>query len=189
MLGPIVYLLLTYMLASIPTGPILATLYADTDVTAHGSGNIGATNVNRVLGRRFAVPTLAGDALKGFVPVFAASWVLDTPWFPGLVGLVAFSGHCWSAYLNFKGGKGVATAAGVTLALAPLSALLVATAWGATVMFTKRASLGALVGSVALPAVVGGLQPELLWVALLLGIGVLIRHRSNISRLIAGLEP
>jgi glycerol-3-phosphate acyltransferase PlsY len=188
-LGPLVYLLLTYMLASIPTGPILATLYADTDVTAHGSGNIGATNVNRVLGRRFAVPTLAGDLLKGLLPVAAAPWVLDNAWFPGLVGLVAFSGHCWSAYLSFRGGKGVATAAGVIFALTPLAALLVATAWGATVMFTKRASLGALVGAVALPSVVGGLHPDLLWVALLLGLGVLLRHRSNLSRLIAGLEP
>jgi len=177
------------MLASIPTGPILATLYADTDVTAHGSGNIGATNVNRVLGRRFALPTLAGDLLKGLIPVAVAPWVLDTEWFPGLVGLVAFSGHCWSAYLSFKGGKGVATAAGVMLALAPLSALLVATAWGACVMFTKRASLGAMVGAVALPSVVGGMHPHLLWVALLLGLGVIVRHRSNISRLLAGLEP
>jgi len=188
-LGPTVYLLLTYMLASIPTGPILATLYADTDVTAHGSGNIGATNVNRVLGRRFAIPTLVGDLLKGLIPVAAAPWVLDNAWFPGIVGLLAFSGHCWSAYLGFRGGKGVATAAGVMLGLAPLCTVLVATAWGAAVLFTKRASLGALVGVVALPSIVGGLQPDLLWVALLLALGVLLRHRSNISRLLAGLDP
>lgn len=188
MLGPLVFLLLTYMLASIPTGPVLATLYADTDVTALGSGNIGTTNVNRVLGRRFALPTLAGDVLKGLLPVLLAPSVLDNAWFPGVVGLVAFCGHCWSAYLDFRGGKGVATAGGVMLGLAPVAALLVATAWGATAMFTKRSSLGALVGAIALPSVVGGLHPELLWVSVLLGLGVLIRHRENISRLLAGTE-
>ncbi len=189
MLGPFVYLLLTYMLASVPTGPILATLYADTDVTRHGSGNIGATNVNRVLGHQFGVATLLGDLLKGLVPVAAAPYVFEPEWFAGLVGIVAFCGHCWSAYLGFRGGKGVATAAGVMLGLAPLSALIIGSAWGATVMFTKRASLGALVGVVALPSIVGGLKPDLLWVAMLLALGVLIRHRSNIQRLIAGLEP
>jgi len=188
LLGPIVYILLTYMLASVPTGPILATLYADTDVTEHGSGNIGATNVNRVLGNKFGLATLAGDVLKGLVPVLFAPYVYDPEWFAGLVALTAFSGHCWSAYLGFKGGKGVATAAGVMLGLAPLAALLVATAWGATVMFTKKASLGAIVGVVALPSIVGGLHPNLLWVALLLSVGVLVRHRSNISRLLSGLE-
>ncbi len=189
MLGPIVYILLTYMLASIPTGPILATLYADTDLTRHGSGSIGATNVNRVLGRRFAVATLVGDLLKGLVPVAAAPWVLEAEWFAGMVGVTAFCGHCWSAYLGFRGGKGVATAAGVMLALTPLSAILVAAAWAGTVMLTKRASLGALVGVVALPAIVGGLHHEFLWVALLIALGVLIRHRTNIHRLLAGLEP
>jgi len=77
----------------------------------------------------------------------------------------------------------------VMLGLAPLAALLVATAWGATVMLTKRASLGAIVGAAALPAIVGTMHPDLLWVAIVIGLGVLIRHRTNIQRLLAGLEP
>ena len=182
------YLLLTYMVASVPTGLVLGALLADVDITAHGSGNIGATNANRVLGRRVGALTLAGDFLKGFLPVALAGWVDAPGWYPGAVALVAFAGHCWSAYLCFRGGKGVATSAGAMAALAPVPTLLAALAWGAVVAATRRSSVGALVSIAALPLAVAWLAPAWLWCTGLLCIGVLARHHENIQRLMAGTE-
>lgn len=184
-----VFLLLTYLVASIPTGPILAALYADVDVTLHGSGNIGATNVHRVLGAKFGGATLAGDLAKGCIPVLLAPMVSDTPWFPGVVAITAFIGHCWSAYLEFRGGKGVATAAGALLALSPLVALFTAMVWMVTFLTIKRSSVAALAATAALPVLAAWLQPDQLWVCVVLALGVLQRHRDNIDRLLSGYEP
>lgn len=179
MLGPLLYLALSYLVGSVPTGPILATLYAATDLTQAGSGNIGATNVNRLLGRRFAIATLVGDVGKGLLPVLLSHTVLDAPWFAGLVAIAAFCGHCWSAYLCFRGGKGVATAAGGMLAIAPLATLLAATAWMGGLMLFKRSSKAAVVGAVAMIGFVLLVRPSALWIAGVLSMGVLFRHRSN----------
>ena len=184
-----VFIVLTYMVASVPTGPILATLYADVDVTQQGSGNIGATNVYRALGPKFGVATLIGDILKGLFPVLLSGLVSDLPWFPALIGLVAFTGHCWPAYLEFRGGKGVATAAGVLLGLAPFVALLTAGVWMLVFLAIRRSSAAALIATVSLPLFTLWLRNDLIWVTILLVIGVLQRHQSNIHRLIKGEEP
>ena len=184
-----VFVLFTYMVASVPTGPILATLYADVDVTQQGSGNIGATNVYRALGPKFGVATLVGDILKGLIPVLLGELVSDHAWFPATVGLVAFIGHCWPAYLEFRGGKGVATAAGVLLGLAPFVALLTAGVWMLVFLVLRRSSVAALLATLALPLFTLWLRADLIWVTLALVIGVLQRHRSNIQRIIRGDEP
>jgi glycerol-3-phosphate acyltransferase PlsY len=189
MIECIVYLALTYLIASIPTGPILSSLYADTDVTQHGSGNIGATNVHRVLGPRFGVATLAGDLIKGFVPVWVAPLATDVGWFPALVGLVAFIGHCWPAYLEFRGGKGVATVAGVLLALSPLLTLFAAIVWMATFLTLKRSSVAALAAAASIPILMIALLPEQLWAGAILAVGLIQRHRENIARMMSGNEP
>src|SRR5688572_18743217 len=121
---PVLYLLLAYLLASLPVGVILGVIYADLDPRDGGSGNIGATNVHRLLGWKLAAATLLGDAFKGWLPVVLAGYVVPGPAYAGLVAVAAFAGHCWSAFLDFRGGKGVATAAGVLLALAPLPTLI-----------------------------------------------------------------
>lgn len=177
------YLLLTYLVAAVPWGVLVATLTADVDIMSEGSGNIGATNVHRVLGRTAGALTLAGDVGKGFVPVLLSQVVIDDPFYGGLVALVAFAGHCWSPYLDFRGGKGVATAAGGMLALAPLPLVVVASAWVAVVLWTRKSSLGALVSVLLLPLVVGLLVPEALWTAVILAGGVVWRHKPNIQRL------
>ncbi len=184
-----VFLILTYMVASIPTGPILATLYADVDVTQKGSGNIGATNVYRTLGSRFGAATLMGDLLKGMVPVLLATLVSDRPWFPSAVGLVAFAAHCWPAYLEFRGGKGVATAAGVLFGLAPFVALLTTGVWMLAFLAIRKSSAAALVATVSLWLFAFWLRDDLLWVTALLTIGILQRHRGNIDRMLRGEEP
>jgi len=97
------YLILCYLLGSIPTGVIVATMTSNVDVRSQGSGNIGATNVTRVLGRSHGAFTLVGDLAKGLVAVGAAHWVRPTPAFLALAALAVFTGHCWSAYLAFRG--------------------------------------------------------------------------------------
>jgi len=183
------FVLFTYMFGAVPTGPILATLYADVDITAEGSGNIGATNVHRVLGPRFGIATLVGDLAKGFLPVVLAPYVSDWAGYPGVVALAAFAGHCWPAYLEFKGGKGVATAAGGMFALAPFVALLTAGTWMLAFLASRRASLAALMAAVLLPIFCLWLRPDLLFMAILLMLGLFHRHRSNIARLLSGQEP
>ncbi len=184
-----VFLILTYMVASIPTGPVLATLYADVDVTQKGSGNIGATNVYRVLGRRFGAATLLGDLFKGLIPVLLAVLVSDRPWFPAAVGLVAFVGHCWPAYLEFRGGKGVATAAGVLFGLAPFVALLTTGVWMLAFLVVRKSSVAALLATLSLWMFTFWLRDDLLWVTALLTMGILQRHRGNIDRILRGEEP
>ncbi len=183
------FVLFTYMFGAVPTGPILATLYADVDITAEGSGNIGATNVHRVLGPRFGIATLLGDLAKGFLPVLLAPYVSEWSAYPGVVALAAFAGHCWPAYLEFKGGKGVATAAGGMFALAPFVALLTAGAWMMTFLVSRRSSLAALVAAAFLPVLCLWLRPDLVVMAIILMLGLFHRHRSNILRLLSGQEP
>ncbi|RME22945.1 MAG: glycerol-3-phosphate 1-O-acyltransferase [Deltaproteobacteria bacterium] len=182
------WLLLSYLLGAFPTGVVLATLYADTDITARGSGNIGATNMYRILGRGFGLLTLGVDLLKGLVPVLVATTLLPSPLYAGLVGLAAFAGHCWSPFLDMRGGKGVATGAGVMLALAPGPALLAGLTWMLVVGATRRSSLGALVAVAVLPLLCLVLAPGATWEALALGLGITWRHRDNLARLRAGTE-
>lgn len=182
------YLFLTYLLASVPTGYLLAALYADVDLRTQGSGNIGATNAGRVVGTGVALVTLAGDAFKGWLPVMLASWLNPSGWFLGAVAVTAFLGHCYSGYLEFRGGKGVATVAGVMLALAPGATLLAALIWAGVVAGTRRSSLGALVAAGLLPLLVWWLSTEWLLLTLILAAGVVSRHRENIERLMAGSE-
>lgn len=182
------YLLLTYMVASIPTGAILSVLVADVDLRAHGSGNIGATNATRVVGRGVGALTLLGDALKGLIPVLLAPLVWSWGPYADAVALAAFVGHCWSAYLGFKGGKGVATAGGAMLALAPISTGITVAAWVAVVALTKRSSLGALTAVFLLPLLVSWFEPAHGPVTLLIALGVAWRHTDNIKRLLTGTE-
>jgi len=184
------WLLITWLLGSFPTGVVVGVLYADVDITAQGSGNIGATNMNRVLGRGYGAATLFLDLLKGFLPVLLAPLVLPQAGllYAGLVGLAAFAGHCWSPLLDFRGGKGVATSAGVMLALAPWATFLAAVIWILVVLATRKSSLGALVAVALLPVLTALFAPAATWVAVVLGLGVVLRHADNLRRLRAGTE-
>lgn len=189
MIEGLVYIFITYLVASVPTGPILSSLYADVDVTRHGSGNIGATNVHRVLGPRFGIATLLGDLLKGLFPVLLAPLVTDHVWFPPAVGIVAFAGHCWPAYLEFRGGKGVATIAGVLIGLSPLVALFASIAWMVTFLAFKRSSGAAIAAAVVVPPLMMAITPAIAWSGVVLSAGMIQRHRENIRRMMSGEEP
>jgi acyl phosphate:glycerol-3-phosphate acyltransferase len=179
-----------YFCGSLPTGVWLARR-AGVDVRRSGSGNIGATNVARTAGLRLAVLTLAGDVIKGFVPAMLARATLANPWLIATVGLAAFCGHIFSIFLRFSGGKGVATALGVFLALAPAAAAVCVIVFALTARLTRYVSVASLAGAAALPAA------TLLWAdapatsaAALIAAGVILfTHRSNLTRLRQGTEP
>ncbi|MBC7962346.1 MAG: glycerol-3-phosphate acyltransferase [Steroidobacteraceae bacterium] len=180
---------ISYLVGSIPTGLLLGKAYG-IDVRKEGSGNIGATNLYRTLGRKVGVMTLIGDCLKGLVPVLAIKFSTLPPEYAAWVGLSAFSGHVFSMFLRFRGGKGVATALGVFLALAPM-AVAIAIAVFAALMFAWRyVSLGSICAAAVMPvavALLGGSR-TLVVVTLLIAVVVIVRHHENIRRLIAGTE-
>jgi acyl phosphate:glycerol-3-phosphate acyltransferase len=184
------FLITTFLVAAVPFGLVLTSMLTDMDIRTAGSGNIGATNVYRLAGRRMGVATLACDILKGFVPALLSLWLFDGALGVSLTILAAFLGHCYSPYLAFRGGKGVATGVGGFLAAAPLAALLATIAWIGVVAFTRKSSLGALVGLGAMIAALTlfASTRALLPGAAVMGLLLLWRHRSNIVRLLSGTE-
>ncbi len=183
-------LVATFLLAAVPFGLVLSSLLSDVDIRAAGSGNIGATNVYRLCGRTLGALTLAGDVLKGLLPALVAHWIFDGPLGLSLTVLAAFLGHCYSPYLAFRGGKGVATSIGAFLAVAPVAAVAATGVWIAAVVVTRKSSLGAMAGLVALLAVLWILPSArpYLPVAGVVGALMVWRHRDNIRRLISGRE-
>jgi acyl phosphate:glycerol-3-phosphate acyltransferase len=180
-----------YLLGSIPFGYVLPRLLRGDDIRRHGSGNVGATNVWRVYGRSLGLPVAVLDVLKGLVPAALGLW-LGGDWVGVLAGAAAMLGHARPVYLGFsKGGKMVATAGGVALALAPLAALGCAVVWVAAFAVTRYASLASMLAAAALPVlclVLGSSWPVVAFTALA-ALGVLALHRQNIRRLLAGTEP
>lgn len=188
-MAPVVLLLLlTYLLASVPFGLALGVIWGGQDVRSTGSGNIGATNVARTFGWSMGGLTLLLDAAKGAIPVLVAQWLFDSPWIIGATALIAVVAHCYPVYLEFKGGKGVATGAGVLLAVAPLATLATLAVWGLVFGLTRKSSLGALVSLVASQVFVFWLDREWMLLSVLLAVLLAWRHRDNIARLRAGTE-
>lgn len=182
--------LLGYLVGSLPTGLVVIRLLRGIDIRAHGSGNIGATNVFRVAGLPTAALVLLLDMAKGAVPVLLAeAWALS-PLIAVLAGLAAIGGHNWSLFLRFTGGKGIATSFGALLALSPAAAAVAALVWVGVVAVTRYASLGSLLGIAAVPAAMWrrGEPREHLGFAALALLFAVYKHRTNIGRLLAGTE-
>jgi glycerol-3-phosphate acyltransferase PlsY len=179
-----------YALAAIPFGWLVGRLRG-IDVRRLGSGNIGATNVLRASGRGPAAATLLLDALKGAAPVLVADALAGPEaWLPVAAGAVAVIGHCYPVYLRFRGGKGVATAAGAFLALSPWRRLIALGVFVAALAATSTVSVGSCAAALALPAAAwargeGRIALGALPVAML----ILWRHRDNLRRVMAGTEP
>lgn len=183
-----------YLIGSVPTGLIVARLLGGTDPRTQGSGNIGATNVGRVLGKGPGLIVLAGDILKGVAGPWLAGYIAAgspaAPGFVALAGAGAVLGHIYPIFLNMKGGKGVATAAGVFLVVAPAALLAAAGVFGLLVWRWRYVSLGSIGAALSLPvaAALTGAQP--VYVVLAAGVGALVvaRHKDNIARLRQGRE-
>ncbi len=180
----------SYFIGAIPTGVILATACSGRDIRREGSGNIGATNVARVLGKKLGVLTLVGDLLKGFVPVCIGSYLFSSVQVVCFMGLAAFLGHLFPVYLRFKGGKGVATALGVFLYLAPVAILAAMVIFVVVVGIWKYVSLGSLTAAAMLPPlllIMGSPKPVVL-LGVVCALLIFIKHTGNIQRLLKGTE-
>jgi acyl phosphate:glycerol-3-phosphate acyltransferase len=180
-------LALGYLLGSIPFGMIITRLAGTDDLRSIGSGNIGATNVLRTGRKELAAATLLGDALKGTAAVLIAG--IWGPWAAIIAGLGAFLGHLFPVWLNFRGGKGVATYLGILLGLWWPGLFIFAAIWLSTAYFSRYSSLSSLVTCVVVPVAlyVHGLT-AIAGLFALLTILIVIMHRANISRLLSGTE-
>jgi len=179
-----------YLLGSVPTGYILGS-WAGIDVRKAGSGNIGATNVARLVGKGAGTLTLIADAAKGFIPVFVASLLGFRAEALALTGAAAFLGHLYPVFLKFHGGKGVATALGVFLGVAPWATVLLAAIFAAAAFASRTVSLSAMIAAAAAPLALWffSYPPVLIGMSAFLAVLIICRHRANIRRLIAGTEP
>ena len=178
-----------YLLGSVPTGLIAGRAYG-VDVRRSGSGNIGMANVLRTAGKGAAVITMVGDMLKGFVPVLLARLLTGNDWLVAAVALAAVAGHCWPIFLGFKGGKGVATGAGTSIALAPVVGLALFAFWWIVVLLSRYTSLGAIAVMVLSPFVflLTGQPWAYVVYSVVGGALVLYRHRENVRALMNGTE-
>jgi len=193
--------LVAYLLGSIPFGHVAGRL-AGVDVRKFGSGNIGATNVMRVLGKPWGFSVFFADAFKGFLAVRLAIWLSQNAgigdyneFYAILAAAVCVVGHSFPVWLKFKGGKGVATSAGALLGVVPIAATTILLVWLGVFFATRYVSVASIIAALALPIVVGVLVrlnltqgPVLLYFSLAMTALVIWRHRSNISRLRSGTE-
>lgn len=194
-MGPAPYYLIAYLSGSIPFGWLVARARG-VDIREVGSGNIGATNVGRVLGKPYAVLVFSLDLAKGLLPVWAAQAAFEknpvpgAPWHLLGIALLAVLGHNHPVWLKFKGGKGVATSAGALAALLPVPLLIAAAVWVLFFYSLRYVSVASLAAMVSLPIATWFLKPEPAYLALtgVLVVFSFIRHRSNIAALIAGTE-
>lgn len=187
-----IFLILTviaFIIGSVPSGLLIARLKG-VDLRKTGSGNIGATNVLRAVGKVPALLTLAGDILKGTLAVALGGYFLDNLLMKGIVGLAAIAGHNFSLFLGFKGGKGVATSIGVLILFAPKAALITLALWLGVALMTRYSSLGAIVsfGLLPLNIYLFDYTKEKLIISVIIASLLLFRHSANIKRLLNGSE-
>ena len=189
-MSPALLCVAAYVAGSIPFG-LVAARARGVNLRAVGSGNIGATNVARALGMRWAIVVLAADAAKGFVPVWLGRRLGFEPKYVALAGLAAIVGHMFTIFLRGRGGKGVATSLGVALALSPLAALCGLGLYVVAYALLRLSSVGSLLGIWSFPlfaTLLGGLPRPYLYLATGVAVLVTIRHRQNIARLLRGVE-
>jgi acyl-phosphate glycerol 3-phosphate acyltransferase len=188
-------IVLSYLVGSIPFGFLIAKRRG-IDIREAGSGNIGATNVGRLLGKRLGMLVFALDFAKGALPVALARWAFPDEWVAVAAGLAAFLGHIFPIWLRFKGGKGVATGAGVVAVLMPLPALGAILVWLVFVVSTNHVSLASMISTAAMVGLHLAVEPEpfapgkrIVTVFAFLAFAlVVVRHRENFSRLLSGRE-
>ncbi|MEM7307914.1 MAG: glycerol-3-phosphate 1-O-acyltransferase PlsY [Planctomycetota bacterium] len=193
-------ILVSYLLGAVPFGFVMARVLRGVDLRTVGSGNIGATNAMRVLGKPLGVVAFLLDFAKGWVPSFllaplAASEAVDLGWLRVLCGAAAVVGHVWPVYLRFRGGKAVATGCGAIVGVDPLVFVGAGLVWLLTLATTRFVSLASMAMGVSFPVLAAlRMGPERHGFELVLGTGalallILLRHRSNLGRLLAGTEP
>jgi len=185
------WIVASYLLGATPTSYIAGRLGRGIDLREHGSKNLGATNVYRLLGWRYAIPVGLFDVAKGAIPVALFGWWAGGPaWLPVTLGGAAVVGHMFSPFVGFRGGKGVATAAGVFLALAPLAFAIALPVWALCLWITGYVSLSSIVAALTFPLWVRlttDARPTF-WASVVLALLIVFAHHANIRRLLAGTE-
>ena len=178
-----------YLLGSIPTGFLIAKAFG-IDIRATGSGNIGATNVYRSLGRKVGIITLLGDCLKGLIPILAVRYMQLPDIWVAATGLAAFFGHVYTVFLRFKGGKGVATALGVFIGISPVSVVAAVAIFIIVLLKWRYVSLASISAAAAIPFIIAFIEKKEVLIAMSLVIAAIIifRHSENIRRLKNGTE-
>ena len=188
---PVVWIVAAYLLGSVAFGIIVSKLFGLPDPRTVGSGNPGATNVLRSGKKLAAALTLLGDVLKGWLPVWLALQSDMLMWVVASVGLAVFFGHLYPIFYKFKGGKGVATALGVMLAISPLLGLAAVITWIVVFAVSRYSSLGAIVAAALAPVYAWFLLSaynDYVIAVTIMAIMLIWRHRSNIQKLLAGTE-
>jgi glycerol-3-phosphate acyltransferase PlsY len=191
MMTPVLILIGSYLLGAIPFGLLIAKWWAGIDVREHGSGNIGATNVYRVVGKKAGIVVFILDVLKGLIPPITAQLLHTGVLWQVLAGLMAILGHTFSPFLGFKGGKGVATGLGVLFGVSWKVGLGGWIVWGITLLISGYVSLGSILACISLVVLALVFHPgdyvRLLFCAAICVLGI-FNHRSNIRRLLNGTE-
>ncbi len=185
-------IIFSYFMGSIPTGIILGKWLKGIDIREYGSKNTGATNAYRVLGTKIGIMVLIGDILKGSIPVLLAKTLGLSEMFLIIVGVVAILGHTFSIFINFKGGKGVATSTGVFFVLVPKVMMILVILFIGIVYVSRYISLASIISAGMMPILVlalyGSKQKITFLFSVLIGVYVIYKHKTNIQRLIHGNE-
>jgi len=182
-----------YLIGSVPWGVLLGRLFRGVDVRSHGSGSTGATNALRVLGWKFSVAVFALDFAKGLIPVILGRVIGLDVWVVAVVGVAAVVGHCWSPFIGFKGGKGMATSGGAAIGMFPFLLVIIGVMAG-IVALTRYVSLASLAAATVGPLLVltAATYGDVPWPWVLatatMGLLIVGKHRGNIERLLAGTE-
>jgi acyl phosphate:glycerol-3-phosphate acyltransferase len=191
----IILVLFSYLIGSISTGVVLSRLFGKGNLQKEGSKNIGATNVSRLMGKKWGILTLLGDALKGMIPIWVAWRIIGeggeaTALVTCFIAFAVFFGHLFPIFLGFKGGKGVATALGIYILLAPKALLVAIPIFLFTVILGKYVSLGSIITAATFPIllILFNYNNYYVVLALFIGVAVIIKHRENIKRLMQGEE-
>ena len=190
----IIYILITYLLGSFPTSAIIARLVGGFDLSKTGSGNLGATNVSRVIGKKYGIITLAADALKGFIPVYIAFKYYKFFHFSflmlSIIMIAPIIGHCYSIYIKFKGGKGVATALGVFAAVSPEAVLLALAIFIVMLFLSRYVSLSSITAAFFMPFLVfySLRNIDFFTASCFISLLIIFKHIPNITRLLSGTE-
>ena len=182
---------LAYILGSIPTAAWYAKYFHTIDITKHGSGNSGATNSMRVLGKKAGIIVLLIDVLKGFLPVFFFNLYFSETYQAFMLGIIIILGHIFSIFLSFKGGKGIATSLGVILAVFPIGALISLAVFIFVVWISKYVSLASLSAALSFALILSFQYPKdtaLLFTGWTLFMLLIFTHRTNIKKIISGNE-
>ena len=181
--------LLAYLCGSIPFGMLIAKTQ-NIDIREHGSGNIGATNVTRIIGKKLGFITLVGDVLKGWIIVFLASQWFEKPILIALAGFMVFFGHLYSIFLRFKGGKGVATSLGVFSFIMPLPTLFSSGIFVLSLKVSGYVSLSSILAAISLPilGIFFKMPLPYIYLASIVGLFTLQKHHENIIRIVQGTE-